>query len=60
MPSQAQKHVTHNEALRILHIRVAAMETDIPPEEPQEGAHHVVGGAPSGVFAGHDRQSAAV
>lgn len=38
MPSQAQKHVRHNEALRILdavlHIRVGAMEVEVPPEEP--------------------------
>ena len=40
MPSQAQKHVTHKEALRILDavlpIRVAGPATDTPPKDPQE------------------------
>ncbi len=57
MPSQAQKHVTHNEALRmldaILHIRVEDRGRDEPPADPVEGQRHVVGEEPAGAFAGH-------
>jgi len=63
LPSQAQKHVTHNEVLRmldaILHIRVDGIGLDAPSSAPQEGERHVVGGAPSGAFAGHAGEIAA-
>lgn len=56
MPSQAQKHVTHNESLRMLdalvHLRVGAREVDTPPVDPVEGDRLVVGAAPSEAFAG--------
>lgn len=56
MPSQAQKHVTHNESLRMLdalvHLRVGAREVDTPPADPAEGDRLVVGAAPSEAFAG--------
>jgi len=55
--SQAQKHVTHNEALRILdtviQIAVADMNRTAPPADPAEGQRHVVAGGPGGAWAGH-------
>lgn len=57
-PSQAQKHVTHNEALRILdavvQLVVIAADQSGPPTAPQSGDRYIV--APSGVGAwlGHD------
>ncbi|MFZ5733473.1 MAG: DUF2793 domain-containing protein [Pseudomonadota bacterium] len=55
--SQAQKHVTHNEALRILDavIQVAVRDTDrsAPPASPDEGDRHIVAAAPAGAWAGH-------
>ncbi len=63
LPSQAQKHVTHNEALRmldaLLHLRVDGVGTDTPPESPQDGERHAVGNTPSGAFASHAREIAA-
>lgn len=57
MPSQAQKHVTHNEALRmldaLLQIRVEGIGLDTPPGAPADGERHVVGGVATGAFAGH-------
>ena len=56
MPAQAQKHVTHNEALRMLdamlHIRVEDSGRDEPPNSPAEGQRHLLGNAPAGAFAG--------
>lgn len=55
--AQAQKHVTHNEALVLLdalvQISVADMAANAPPASPDAGARVVVGDAPTGVFAGH-------
>lgn len=55
--SQAQKHVTHNEALRILDavIQVAVLDADrtAPPVSPDDGDRHIVAGAPTGVWTGH-------
>jgi hypothetical protein len=63
MPSQAQKHVTHNEALRMLdaivHIHAGQVGLDTPPPEPAEGECHVVGSTPTGSFTGHTSQIAA-
>lgn len=54
--AQAQKHVTHNEALRILdsivQLAVVAV-TNSPPGSPAEGERHIVGGSPTGAFAAH-------
>lgn len=56
-PSQAQKHVTHNEALRmldaLLHIRVEDRDRESPPVDPLDGQRHALGTAPIGAFAGH-------
>ncbi|MEI4232047.1 DUF2793 domain-containing protein [Roseovarius sp. D22-M7] len=55
-PSQAQKHVTHNEALALLDlvVQLAVEETGavIPPEVPQEGEIWALGPVPSGAWAG--------
>ncbi len=57
MPSQAQKHVTHNEALRmldaIIHMRVEQVGRASPPTDPAEGERYLIGSAPSGAFAAH-------
>ncbi|MFC5385286.1 DUF2793 domain-containing protein [Aquamicrobium segne] len=57
MPSQAQKHVTHNEALRmldaILHISVEDRDRNDPPLDPAEGQRHALGAEPTGSFANH-------
>ena len=61
--SQAQKHVTHNEALRMLdaliQLRLAALDCDTPPGSPSEGARYGIRAAPKGAFFGHSGQVAA-
>lgn len=58
MPSQAQKHVTHNQALEILdavvQLSVLDADTGAPPSTPSEGDRHIVGPAPTGAWAGHE------
>src|SRR4051795_5176827 len=55
--SQAQKHVTHNEALRILDaaIQVAVLDftRTAPPSSPAEGERPVVAAGAPGAWAGH-------
>lgn len=57
--SQAQKHVTHNDSLRILdaaiQIAVLDMNRTAPPSSPAEGERHVVASAPTGAWAGQAR-----
>ena len=52
MPSQAQKHVTHNEAIRALdslaHLGVVASGAAEPPADAQEGDRFIVGPEPAG------------
>ena len=47
MPSQAQKHVTHNEALQILdalvQLSLKSRRFSTPPDEPSEGDRYLVG-----------------
>jgi hypothetical protein len=56
MPAQAQKHVTHNEALRvvdaILHLGVQSRTLNDPPETPPDGARWIVPAAATGAWAG--------
>lgn len=55
LSSQAQKHVTHNEALRRLDGIVQLViqsEISAPPGSPAEGVCHAIGAAPSGAWAG--------
>jgi hypothetical protein len=59
---QAQKHVTHNDALRVLdavvQLAVAAVSAN-PPPSPADGERHIVGAGAGGVFAGHENEVAA-
>ena len=61
--AQAQKHVTHNEALRALDaiVQLAVLDKDLsaPPGSPVEGARYIVGPAPSGAWAGQAGKIAA-
>jgi hypothetical protein len=54
--SQAQKHVTHNEALRILDavVQIGVLDADLttPPLTPTEGDRHIVASGATGAWAG--------
>ncbi len=56
--AQAQKHVTHNEALALIdalaQISVDARFVTTPPAEPEDGMRLIVGAEASGSFAGQD------
>ena len=55
-PSQAQKHVTHNEAVELLDVIVQlcvqGFDVDTPPLAPAEGQSWQIGTAPTGDWAG--------
>jgi hypothetical protein len=61
-PSQAQKHVTHNEAIdrldALVQISVVAFEATTPPATPAEGQCWALGALPSGAWAGKGGQLA--
>lgn len=61
--SQAQKHVTHNEALRILDtlVQLAVLDRDLtaPPATPVEGDRFIVKSGATGAWAGHANAIAA-
>jgi hypothetical protein len=54
--SQAQKHVTHNEALRILDdaIQIAVLDSALttPPSSPADGERHIVASDATGAWTG--------
>lgn len=56
--AQAQKHVTHNEALRLLDglVQMAVLDKDLaaPPGSPSDGDTYIVGGSATGEWAGWD------
>ncbi|SPF81794.1 DUF2793 domain-containing protein [Pseudoprimorskyibacter insulae] len=58
LPSQAQKHVTHNEALQQLDAltqpAVLALAEVAPPASPEAGAMYGIGAGATGVWAGRD------
>jgi hypothetical protein len=58
MPSQAQAHVTHNEALRRLDaiVQLAVLDRDLaePPADPAPGARYIVGAGAGGAWSGHE------
>ncbi|ENT06779.1 DUF2793 domain-containing protein [Brucella sp. 63/311] len=58
LPSQAQKHVTHNEALRMLdaivHLGVKSWSLGDAPSSPAEGDRYIVAAQASGAWAGKD------
>jgi Protein of unknown function (DUF2793) len=60
--AQAQKHVTHNEALVLLdglvQLAVKSRVLATPPATPAEGDRYLVPAAPSGVWVGHVGQIA--
>jgi hypothetical protein len=53
---QAQKHVTHNEALRsldgLVQLSVKDRHLSAPPGSPAEGDRYIVAGSPSGAWTG--------
>ncbi len=55
-PAQAQKHVTHNEAVRALdtlvQLRIAEFGSETAPETPAQGETHALGPAPGGAWTG--------
>lgn len=61
-PAQAQKHVTHNEALRVLdavvQLNVLSATATTPPATPDEGDRYLVATAATGDWAGHDTELA--
>ena len=62
-PSQAQKHVTVNEAMTVLDIvvqlSVIGSTLNGPPSIPAEGDRYIVGPVPTGTWSGKARQIAA-
>ena len=58
LASQAQKHVTHNEALRLLDAMVQLSALDriltAPPVSPTDGDRHIVASGATGLWAGWD------
>lgn len=60
--SQAQKHITHNEALRLLDVAVqlAVKNRDMtgPPPSPEVGDRHIVAPPATGAWAGKGKQVA--
>jgi Protein of unknown function (DUF2793) len=54
--AQAQKHVTHNEALLVLdqvvQISIKGLLVNTPPGSPADSDAYVTGGAPTGAWAG--------
>lgn len=61
--AQAQKHVTHNEALRMLDaiVQLAVLNRDLttPPASPAEGDRHIVAAGATGAWTGKDDKIAA-
>ena len=57
MPSQAQKHVTHNESLRMLDalVQLSVRDRDLaaPPVSPAAGDRYLVAASPTGAWSGH-------
>ena len=63
MPSQAQKFVTHNEALRDLDslVQLSVLDRDLamPPGSPTAGDRYLVASGATGAWSGHDGSIAA-
>ncbi|GHB36541.1 ribonuclease III [Pseudovibrio japonicus] len=61
--AQAQKHVTHNEALALIDlvVQLCVVSNDMgaPPDAPEEGERYIVPVGATGAFAGHDGEVAA-
>lgn len=54
--SQAQKEVTHNEAVNdldcLVQLSVTSRTVSVPPVSPVEGACYIVGPSPTGAWSG--------
>lgn len=63
LPSQAQKHVTHNEAIRtldaVVQLSVADRDLAVPPISPDEGDRFIIAAGASGDWAGREGEIAA-
>lgn len=63
MPSQAQKHVTHNEAVRALdalvQLTVLNRTENAPPLSTPEGSRYIIGEEATGEWSGRENQLAA-
>lgn len=63
MPSQAQKHVTYNEAIRALDavVQLAVFDRDLtePPVSPVDGSRYIVADGATGIWTGKEGQIAA-
>ena len=63
MPQQAQKFVTHNDALRDLDsiVQLSVLDRDLatPPPSPADGDRYLVAASPTDAWAGHDGAVAA-
>lgn len=63
LAAQAQKHVTHNEAIRALDalVQLSVLDRDLaaPPGAPVDGARYIVAASPTGAWAGHAGKIAA-
>lgn len=63
MAAQAQKHVTHNEAIRALDalVQMTVLDKDLaaPPGSPANGDRYIVATSPSGAWTGHAGKIAA-
>ena len=58
LAAQAQKHVTHNEALRLLDamVQLSVLDRDltVPPATPADGDRYIVASGGTGLWAGWD------
>ena len=58
LAAQAQKHVTHNEALRLLDavVQLSVLDRDLtaPPASPTDGDRYIVASGATGLWAGWD------
>ncbi len=63
LPSQAQKHTTHNEAIRaldaIVQLSVARRDLSAPPAKPNEGDRYIVANGSTGAWTGQETRIAA-
>ena len=61
-PAQAQKHVTHNEALRILdavtQLSVLSASLSTPPELPDDGDRYIIADDATGAWVGQNNNVA--
>lgn len=64
LQAQAQKHVTHNEAIRALDALVQMSVSDaalsVPPSEVADGARYIVASPADGAWTGHEDEIAAM